>query len=532
MTNTEHMATPPYRLMIVDDEMAIRDKLPKLIDFELHGFQVVATARNGQEALERILSQPPDLLLLDVRMPVLDGLGLLAALEEKHGGLLAEMEVVILSGYSEFAYARQAMQHGVRAYLTKPIDEDELIQHLETLRQRLNHRRVQRQVQADRDAVTEMRRAWHELKHAPIPDHYGILHIMTRHADEADEEDETNENTTASQRIAASVAACLARERSPLFARMGAVHAFLVPYELLPHLAADLNRDLRQSGLEASFLIDDLSIAGAADGDTRSLRMRCLDTLDALMTAAFYDEQHILTASQLMQSQLHAASGINAADWRKERDQQLETLGTAITALQRKDAMDALGELFDIMVKIRLPYRQAEALSRRLNDLVEGYAQPSPGQLEDAHSKAKQESAESLSLFLNFTRWSARWRTRVMNLIDVRERLRNMRRQGISTELLDYVHRHFREALTIRSLAEHVHMNPAYLGRSFQRAAGISLRQYINQLRVEEAKRLLLGTDRRIYEIAEELGFSDSSYFIAVFQRETGMRPNGFRHLS
>ena len=107
--------------MIVDDESAVRENLPKAVPFEAWGFQVVGTASNGLDALDKVAQYKPDLILLDVCMPVIDGLGFLERLRE---GPYSEIRVIMLSGYSDFQYAQKAMRFGVRAYLTKPVDED------------------------------------------------------------------------------------------------------------------------------------------------------------------------------------------------------------------------------------------------------------------------------------------------------------------------------------------------------------------------------------------------------------------------
>ena len=111
------------RLMIADDEKIIRETIRNFINWEELGIEVVALCKNGIEAWQSILDDYPDIVLTDIKMPGMTGLELINRARE--AGL--DTEFVILSGYSEFNYAQEAMKSGVRHYLLKPCNEQEII---------------------------------------------------------------------------------------------------------------------------------------------------------------------------------------------------------------------------------------------------------------------------------------------------------------------------------------------------------------------------------------------------------------------
>ena len=123
-----------YKLFIADDEAIIREGLRCLLDWETLGFTIAGEAANGDAALQFLLSETPDLVLLDIRMPGMSGLDVVRIARE-HG---YDGKVVILSGYSDFNYARTAIRYGVLSYLTKPIDEDELLEIVTQIRHQLD----------------------------------------------------------------------------------------------------------------------------------------------------------------------------------------------------------------------------------------------------------------------------------------------------------------------------------------------------------------------------------------------------------
>src|SRR5690606_25453685 len=111
-----------HSVVLVDDEVYTRKGLIKLIDWESCGFRITGEADNGEDALELIRTTNPDLVITDIRMPVLDGLGLIQQLIEED----EEPPVfVIISGYDDFSYAQQAVRYGVHDFILKPIDEVE-----------------------------------------------------------------------------------------------------------------------------------------------------------------------------------------------------------------------------------------------------------------------------------------------------------------------------------------------------------------------------------------------------------------------
>lgn len=108
-----------YRVLLVDDERAVCLGLQRLIAWSDYGFQVAATASNGQEALELQLQNHYELIVTDLKMPVLDGIGLI----EKLALAKERCKIIIVSAYGEFSYAQTAMRYGIQYYLVKPISE-------------------------------------------------------------------------------------------------------------------------------------------------------------------------------------------------------------------------------------------------------------------------------------------------------------------------------------------------------------------------------------------------------------------------
>lgn len=128
-----------YQVLIADDEPIIREGIRDAVDWEALGMEVAAEAEDGEEALELALSQPIDIMLVDMNMPFLDGIGLMKRMKEER----PECRFVIITGHDEFAYAQEAIRLGVKDYILKPVNADHLIQVLSSVRDELNDHQIQ-----------------------------------------------------------------------------------------------------------------------------------------------------------------------------------------------------------------------------------------------------------------------------------------------------------------------------------------------------------------------------------------------------
>lgn len=130
-----------YRLLIVDDEEIEREGMACFIPWENYQIQLVGTAWNGVEALEQVRQKQPDIVLTDIKMPVMDGIGLIRAVKKEY----PNVEFIVLSGYGEYEYTSQAMELGVRHYVLKPCDEKRISEVLEKVKTEIEKKKSQKQ---------------------------------------------------------------------------------------------------------------------------------------------------------------------------------------------------------------------------------------------------------------------------------------------------------------------------------------------------------------------------------------------------
>ena len=121
------------KIFLVEDEIAIRKGIKNSIDWEKEGYEFVGEAGDGELAYPMILKTKPDILITDIRMPFMDGLELSRMVKAE----FPHIKIVILSGYDDFEYAKQAIKIGVAEYLLKPVSSAVLLEHLSEIAEKV-----------------------------------------------------------------------------------------------------------------------------------------------------------------------------------------------------------------------------------------------------------------------------------------------------------------------------------------------------------------------------------------------------------
>lgn len=502
-----------HKVMIVDDEIAIREKLPKIIDFNAYGFEVCCTARNGRDALDKLPVFKPDLIFLDVRMPVMDGIRFL---EEIKNTEFKDASIIILSGYSDFEYARKAVEFGVKAYMTKPIDEDEASVNLKSIGEMLDERKNRQESEKYNRDLNSLRKIYGTGNNACGFNDYSIIHIVLVSLKAEYENvypyDVINSVMIDILKINSINGEFLLRGR-------GSVYSYLIPTNMVTDgFSHDIWEKLRKNKLNCVVMFD----KGIFEKE-EPFKQVFSERLHTMLTEVFYNLE--IKTVFYRQTDNDAGSEIYASEERF-----ISRLKQYLTELNKESIEAELEEFCDKIKELNLDMVYIQRINFRiyyvLLDIIKSSSNIDGTEAETLLSPPEWRD---YATFINFGKWKLMQKQQIKDTIVFIEQCRTLTRMGVCGDVLEYVHLHFTEHITIKDVADTFHINSAYLGRIFQKATGINFKKYINNLRIQEAKRLLLQTDKLIYEIANESGFAESSYFISKFSNEVGISPSDFR---
>ncbi|MFC4098998.1 response regulator [Paenibacillus xanthanilyticus] len=525
-----------HEVLIVDDEPVARQSLRYLIDWESYGFTVGAEAENGLRALELLKDRHFALVLTDIRMPTMDGLALIARIRE-----FTDAYVVILSGYDDFEYARQGMKYGVKEYLLKPLDEDDLIE-------------VLRRTAAD-IAENRLFKRRHRLGMSAIREQFirKLAHGgLTRK--EFDDQLALLEMEGEAERFC-----CLAVELDFVFGGFeaaGTVAPSERDIELKRYAVRNICEEVTAGfGFVFEEAEDRYGIVCAGDAaDLTDPAVRELAGQLSRSVAAYVKETVTIGIGPIVDGFRQAAASFSAAEDALDR-KFLTGCGTVLEGRDRQPGSESA---------LRL-YRGAE--DGLLDAVRSGRTEEVRAQLDAlwqrfraADVPSNQAKQAALELFVQLYRivresgtsqaelfdqghedYESVMRSKTMDellLVSARKcedivallrRGRELRPNRIVEEVKRLVQEQFGGSVSLRSVAQQIYMNPKYLGKLFKSGTGMAFNDYVMQLRMEKAKELLLHSDMKVYEIAEAVGYGELDWFYKRFKAYAGISASEYR---
>ena len=476
-----------FKVLIVEDERRTARSIAQLVN-EHPDFHVEGLAGNGAEALVLLGNHEIDLVLTDIRMPGIDGIQLLEILHKQFPDCLS----VILSGYSEFEYARSAIQYGAFNYLLKPVDQDELTKVLQEAARRLSAQKQQhlhQQLQA-------------ALEGRPVPEDFPVQLVLLQ----------------------------------------GEPVAFWTQPEQLPGLQRYFGRScLSFSRASSTDLL--LVIASGAEISApvrdffpalqRSARtpVQLIYTEHAVQTSALssavghlrqaLNQQVRLFRSGCFSADLHAAVPSDASTQLQQLhpDRAVE----AVCAQNREDLHRCLEQT------LRTCTRRADLqnyLFAVIRDPRLAYQLP-PGKLE----LLKSQLTQAISLATDPNSCLDQLVPQLLRLQHVSEHSRNL--NNLAETLVQYLDLNYHQQISFDALAKQYGVSTRHLNKIFKDYQGVRPSEYLLDLRMERAKRMLTAKpDAMIKDVANCVGYTDPLYFSKVFQKATGHWPTEYQQLS
>lgn len=493
------------KLIVVDDESWFREGLMMLIGKEQLGWEVVGEASDGEEALALIETTKPDLVITDIRMPVVDGLMLTERLAETHRDIM----VIILTGYRDFEYAQHALRNGAIEYLLKPVSLQETCRVLRKAYDRYRQKQVEQKLRLREKQLNILRAAlfrlpcnkqeWNEVSSQFSGYELWVLQVENYFPQDRNYEEKD--------------------------------------IELLHYAIANIGGELLQSQNQQGILLSlnnwELVFLLAPGEAVQRYCTLVTENINALLHLAVQWhcggliqqlEELELRYAQLRGVYLHASN--TRLDDKAERSIELREnvlsdliIGDVEGARKKLIAhieRAASFTLHDCKTEI---YILVLALSSLLDT---NFKQLQADNSNDLHL----ESILLLEEKAKITEWAL---IKTEAFLSRFEQWLQEKRENVVQQAKQYIELHYKESCSLQLVAAHVHVTPNYLSNLFKRETGVAFSNYISMLRIENAKNLLTFTKMRISEIAEHTGFDSASYFTTVFRQVTGKSPTEYR---
>lgn len=521
-----------YKVILVDDEKIVLEGLKKIIDWKSLGYEIVGTADDGKSCLQLLESIAPDLIITDIKMREIDGLELINIIRKK---LEKQPKVIFLTGYNEFSYAKEALRHQARNYLLKPVVEDELVESLIQIKKELDNEKqmnvaiddykkinIQNNISALLEEKTSQKSADFLQDHTKLSDYdyyrCGEIQIRPVQTNEVKNLvdiksmiEEKCDQVLAGYNLSDSMESYLFRINENTIGLLMAYNSDYQIHEYIERLSSRLKNMLPASRDYTISVFYGKKVTQLSDFhisyETAEYASKFMIYYDARSQITYTDIKDY-TITKIDYSKLIEVETLVKAVVTNEYDVIYSFFSTNFMIF-KKDRV----AIEDIIVYVNNIFMDC---SKELEEYCPALTYEKEGLFYSI-----KERMPSINTLMKETLEFALW---------VSDRIKESgKKTTMKDEIVDYINEHFREDITLKMIAKKFYVNPVYLGQALHKKLNIGFKKYLENLRMEEAKKLLKTTDKPIYEIAFEVGYNDPEYFSRVFYKAYGMTPSQYK---
>ena len=540
------------KIFLAEDEVVVRETIKRMIPWEELGFELVGEAADGEMALPLLIRQQPDLLITDIKMPFMDGLTLARLAKKEIPGL----KVVILSGYDDFNYAKQAIGIGVEDYLLKPITKNALIERLSEIRSRYEHEKTQkeyyekfqREMQAyeknsSRDFfealvggsmdMMEVYKRAEKLGLDIVAEAYNVL-IFTMNCDEdfSGQRDEYSSWEAESLELLENFFAGHSSAmlfRSNIFSYGVLLKGQRETIEENTRACVDEIRKIlsRQDGRREWFLAVGQSV------ERLSQIQKSYHTASRAFSQRYLYDENILYYDE-METMEHPGGQAETEDNAYLQKVDVNALNPAIL---QKFLSNGLQEEIENFVKDyfyaigqepmeSLVFRNYVILNVRFSviSFIKGLGCDT-NEMESADTEeVLAESGKNMESAIAYAK------KMISQAIEIRDQNSGNKNRSILKTVVDFIDSHYMdEEISLNTVANVANVSSNHFSALFSQNMGQTFIEYLTTLRMNKAKELLRCTGMRSSEIAGEIGYKDAHYFSYLFKKTQGMTPSDYR---
>ncbi|NQX59973.1 response regulator transcription factor [Paenibacillus qinlingensis] len=521
-----------FKVMLVDDEPSIREGLRTLINWERSGFWIAGDASNGKQGLEQWAKLQPDLILTDIRMAGMDGLAMIEEIRNQD----MKCQFILLTGYSDFQYAQRAIKYGVDSYLLKPIDPDELQNRLGCVYNLLSEERT---AQKQKSSMFQLYQE--ELLQKIVVGNEGeeghsavvrelALEWKSYRVLLVQLEPSLSGSTEVTEK--AKRAAKLQLQKGIQMKGLGYVFTLegftaILLKEVLTAFIRPMLEETRNL-LAAEYETQMTVFIGHEVKRKKDLHDSYRTAMKLAVHAFIYrsgdemmiaDYDHAGNISQLFSDPYEAVEGDSF-----HADQAVEKLMFAVEAANRMLIGKILGDLarqliWEECTESRIKSNFALVYTK----IIYGLTQTSAVLRESMHPyETFQYKIDDYRCFATLLTDLENWLCEIADVVNVKGTDQAFGR------MLIFIRRHYDKDLKLETLAEMFHYNSSYLGKLFKQQTGQYFNTYLDSLRIERAKELLLQ-GLKVHQVAKQVGYANVDYFHGKFKKYVGQSPSGYR---